>query len=202
MATLKNGILIDPQVHQRIYPGLEKGHLPRVHALVIHQTGAPTAQHTFNSYQNSGHGAHFLIDKSGTIYQTAHLNRKAHHVGKIKSKCYETRICSKIQLQAAATILFQKGVSYSAITKNLHDAEKIKTYPDRYPLNEDSIGIEIVGNYNTQARAYESVSAVQNQSLQWLLGELFGLFKIAKADVYRHPEVSYKTATEASTATW
>lgn len=53
---------MDPKVQQRLFPGIEKGPLANVNALVIHQTGAPTAQHTFNSYQNGGHGAHFLID--------------------------------------------------------------------------------------------------------------------------------------------
>ncbi len=71
MATLKNGILIDPKVQKRLFTGIEKGPLANVNALVIHQTGAPTAQHTFNSYQNGSHGAHLLIDKMGKIYQTA-----------------------------------------------------------------------------------------------------------------------------------
>lgn len=202
MATLQNGLLKDPKIQQRLFPGIEKGPLGKVNALVIHQTGAPTAQHTFNSYQNGGHGAHFLIDKMGKIYQTAKLNKKAHHVGKIKSKCYETKSCTKAQLQAATQILFKKGQKYSTRVTNLHNSEKLKPYPDRYPLNSDSIGIEIVGNYNNKTKLYESVGPLQNQSLQWLIGELFTLFSITKADVYRHPEISYKMPTEAGTATW
>ncbi|WP_460049479.1 N-acetylmuramoyl-L-alanine amidase [Sessilibacter sp. MAH2] len=78
----------------------------------------------------------------------------------------------------------------------------MKAYPDRYPLNSDSLGIEIVGNYDIKTKAYENVAPLQNQSLQWLIAELFMLFSITKADVYRHPEVSYKMPTEAGTATW
>jgi N-acetyl-anhydromuramyl-L-alanine amidase AmpD len=202
MATLQKGLFKDLKVQQRLFPGIEKGPLTKVNALVIHQTGAPTTQHTFNSYQNGGHGAHFLIDKMGKIYQTANLNKKAYHVGKIKSKCYETKVCTKAQLQAATQILFKKGQKYSTNVTNLHNSEKVKSYPDRYPLNSDSIGIEIVGDYDINAKAYESVGPLQNQSLKWLIGELLTLFSITKADIYRHPKISYKMPSEAGTATW
>ncbi len=202
MSVLNAGILKDTRIIQRIFPGIEKGPLIKVDALVIHQTGAPTAQHSFNSYIKGGNGAHFLIDKQGVIYQTAHLNKKTYHVGKIKSKCYETSACSKSQLHAAMSILSIPGKSYPDRVSDLYKNEKGKNYPDRYPLNEDSIGIEIVGNYNISKKIYESVSGVQNLSLKWLIGELLSHFKITKADIYRHPEVSYKMPSEASTAKW
>ena len=202
MATLIGGILNDPKIRQRIFSGIEKGPLITTKALVIHQTGAPTAQHTFNSYQQGGHGAHFLIDKHGIIYQTANLTRKTYHVGKIKSKCYETKACNKSQLQMITNILLQTGQSYSTSVKDLHNHEKNKAYPDRYPLNEDSIGVEIVGKFDVQKNTYEPVSLLQNQSLQWLIGELFNYFPISKADIYRHPEISYKMPSEAGTARW
>jgi N-acetyl-anhydromuramyl-L-alanine amidase AmpD len=202
VTVLQAGILKDKKIMQRIFPGIEKGPLIKVNALVIHQTGASTAQNSFNSYMNGGNGAHFIIDKQGIIYQTAHLNKKTYHVGKIRSKCYETNVCSKSQLQAVTLILFKAGKSYPDRVSDLHKHEKRKNYPNRYPLNEDSIGIEIVGNYNKSKKIYESVSGLQNQSLGWLIGELFNHFKITKADIYRHPKVSYKTPSEASTAIW
>lgn len=202
MATLKNGLFKDPKVQQRLFPSIEKGPLTNVNALVIHQTGAPTAQHTFNFYEKGDHGAHFLIDKIGNIYQTANLNKKTHHVGKIKSKCYETKACTKSQLQAAVQILSKKGQKYTTSITNLHNSETNKPYPDRYPLNSDSIGIEIVGNYDKKTKVYERVGPLQNQSLQWLIGELCTLFAITKADIYRHPEISYKMPSEAGAATW
>lgn len=153
-------------------------------------------------FQQGGHGAHFFIDKMRKIYQTAKLDKKAFHVGKIKSKCYETKVCTKAQLQVATQILFKKGQKYSISVTNLHNNEKIKSYPDRYPLNSDSIGIEIVGSYDNKTKAYESVGLLQNQSLQWLIGELFTLFPITKADIYRHPEISYKMPSEAGTSAW
>jgi N-acetyl-anhydromuramyl-L-alanine amidase AmpD len=202
VTVLQAGILKDKKIIQRIFPSIEKGPLMIVNALVIHQTGASTAQHSLNSYMNGGNGAHFLIDKQGVIYQTAHLNKKTYHVGKVRSKCYETSVCSKSQLQTVNLILSCPGKSYPSRVSDLHKHEKTKNYPDRYPLNEDSIGIEIVGNYNKSKKIYESVSGLQNQALGWLIGELLNHFKITKADIYRHPEVSYKTPSEASTATW
>ena len=86
---------------------------------------------------------------------------------------------------------------------NLYKHEKAKSYPERYPMNEDSIGIEIVGDYDQSTGEYESVNANQNISLKWLVTELIENFNIDENDdVYRHPDVSYKKQTEASTAKW
>lgn len=202
MSTLKQGLLLDPQITQKVFSGIERGPLGKVNALVIHQTGANTAQQTFNSYARGGHGAHFLIDKKGLIYQTARVTQKAYHVGKIKSKCYETKSCTKVQLQNITQLLFQKGVSYSSRIKNLHHHEKAKPYPDRFPLNSDSLGIEIVGSYDKLKNQYETISPLQNSSLKWLISELYTHFNITSADVFKHPEVSYKMPSEASSATW
>ena len=202
MSTLKQGLLLNPKITQKVFSGIERGALNKVNALVIHQTGANTAQQTFNSYAKGGHGAHFLIDKKGAIYQTARVTQKSYRVGKIKSKCYETKSCTKVQLQSAIQLLFQKGVSYSSRITKLHHHEKAKPYPDRFPLNSDSLGIEIVGSYDKLKKHYEAISPLQNSSLKWLINELYTHFNITSADVYRHPEVSYKMPTEASGATW
>lgn len=50
-------------------------------AIAVHQTDSPTAQATFNAYRTGGNGAHFLIDKPGTVYQTASLQAVCFHVG-------------------------------------------------------------------------------------------------------------------------
>ena len=202
MSTLKQGLLLDPKIKQKIFSGIEHGSLNKVNALVIHQTGANTAQQTFNSYTKGGHGAHFLIDKQGEIFQTARLTQRAYHVGKIKSKCYENKSCTKVQLQNATQLLFQTGISYSSRITNLHNHERAKSYPHRFPLNSDSLGIEIVGSYDNQKKQYQVITPVQNASLKWLINELYTHFRITAADVYRHPEVSYKMPTEASTAQW
>ena len=143
MSKLVNGELQDTKVTKQIYKGLHHGKIAKVNAIVVHQTGAPSAQHTFNSYQSASHGAHFLIDKQGTIYQTALINQIAHHVGRLKSKCIDQPAsCNKNELTAANAVYLQKGISYSVRVKNLHAHEKSKSYPDRYPTNSDSIPIE------------------------------------------------------------
>jgi hypothetical protein len=53
VTVLQAGILKDKKIMQRIFPGIEKGPLLKVNALVIHQTGALSAQNTFNSYLES-----------------------------------------------------------------------------------------------------------------------------------------------------
>lgn len=68
------------------------------------------------------------------------------------------------------------------------------------------IAIEIVGKAQriggqTQ-KVYEPVNAVQNASLKWLINELYALLNLTDDDVYRHPEISRKNLSEASTAKW
>ena len=63
------------------------------------------------------------------------------------------------------------------------------------------MGIELVGAHVSD-KQYEAVTALQNASLQWLLGDLYRHFSVTSADVYRHPEVSYKNPGEAATAVW
>lgn len=194
----KNGMLVDPKVTSKRYTSIEHGPLKTIHAIVVHQTDTSTAQQTFNSYTAGGNGAHFLIDKSGKIYQTASLQKRCYHVGRrIKSKCLEVnkKNCNSKQMTKILAMRWSQQVI--AIDKN----ERQKNYPDRFPVNSDSVGIEIVGKYKDDKK-YEVVTPAQNTSLQWLISELYGHFSLDKDDVYRHPQVSYKQPSEASTATW
>lgn len=202
MSKLINGELKDLKVTQKIYNSLHKGKINKVNAIVIHQTGAPTALHTFNSYTNSSHGAHFLIDKQGGIYQTALTGQICYHVGKLRSRCLQTKQCSAAEISAANAVYLKKGVSYSVKVNDLHQHEKGKSYPDRYPSNSDSVGIEIVGSYDSKSQSYESVNAKQNASLKWLVTELSLHLSLQVGDIYRHPDISYKQPSEAATAVW
>jgi len=93
------------------------------------------------------------------------------------------------------------ALSWTAQIKAIDSLERGKSYPDRYPINSDSIGVEIVGRHLDDKR-YETVTLKQNRSLQWLIAILFEKFLISDSDVYKHPEVSYKNPGEASTAAW
>lgn len=215
-------------IHANRY--IERGDMSQVNGIVIHQTGASTAASTFNSYANPGaNGAHFLIDKDGTIYQTASLHKATNHVGPLLSRCEAEQSCPK---------------SNSGV-KVMHNREKAKNAGERYPSNQDAIGIELVGGYHvaksltesvdargqrtvtlqtdkgqtilyegvsekalagmkyemTQKREiYEMVTSKQNESLQWLMGQLQAEFKLSDSEVFAHPVVSRKNQTEASTA--
>ncbi len=199
MSTLDNdGMLLDDKVSLKRYTSIEHGNLTRVSAVVVHQTDAPSAQHTFNAYDSGGNGAHFLIAKNGQIYQTASTLKRCYHVGRlIKSKCLtlDKNSCDSVEM---AKILAK---SWSNQIKALDAHERQKSYPERYPINSDALGIEIVGRHIDDTQ-YEAVTPAQNESLQWLLTELYKHFTLTKTDVYRHPEVSYKNPGEAKGASW
>jgi N-acetyl-anhydromuramyl-L-alanine amidase AmpD len=76
-----------------------------------------------------------------------------------------------------------------------------KQVPQRYPSNEDSVGIEIVGAVAGQG-VYETVNAQQNASLRWLIAELTSTFGIPMTEIFRHPAVSRKNPSEAESALW
>jgi len=198
-----DGMADDPRIIPKRFKLIEHGNLGIVHAIVVHQTASNTEQQTFNSYLHPGKlneatGAHFLIAKNGTIYQTASLNKRCYHVGRyIKSKCLELKQknCSNEKSIQASTI------AWSAKKVQIDLAERAKPYPDRFPVNEDSVGIELVGK-NIGEKTYEAVTTSQLSSLQWLIAELNSLFTLKDTDVYRHPEVSYKNEGEAASARW
>ncbi|VBB11512.1 peptidoglycan recognition protein family protein [Burkholderia stabilis] len=198
----KQGHVDAERVILKIYSSIERGAMTQVNGIVVHQTGGATASSTFNSYSNTSHvpnGAHFLIDKDGTIYQTASLNRITNHVGKLQSRCITTLKCSAANLRAARR-------AYQTGPAAFHRHESRKAFPDRYPSNSDAIGIELVGMYypdeKTAEPIYESVTPEQNSSLKWLVRELSETLNVEMREVYRHPEVGRKNATEASTARW
>jgi N-acetyl-anhydromuramyl-L-alanine amidase AmpD len=77
----KDGMINNNKVILKRFPHIEHGNLPAVKAIVVHQTDAPTAKHTFNAYNSGGNGTHFLIAKDGLIFQTASLKKRCYHVG-------------------------------------------------------------------------------------------------------------------------
>jgi N-acetyl-anhydromuramyl-L-alanine amidase AmpD len=201
---LKNdkGKIIDGKVKVQIEPNLEHGSLVAVNALVMHQTGGSDAAGALASYKNKGaSGAHFLIDKDGTIYQTARVDKRTYHVGKIQSRCDNLKSCSPDDATAIRTIMHpKKKVPYPAKVKQLHEHEMQKSYPNRYPSNDDSLGIEVVGK--PTKGIYEDPTDQQAASVKWLVAGLLDLFGLTTEDVYRHPQVSYKDATEAKSVKW
>ncbi len=200
-ATLKidaDGMIVDARVKAARSIGLEHGDMKAVHGIIVHQTDAPTAKSTLDSYKRAGaNGAHILIDKDGTIYQTASVHKRTQHVGALKARCIVENRCTPVEIKA-----------YSKFDpEGMHKREMAKSVPDRYPSNNDSIGIELVGKSapsptDPKIAIYEVVTDAQNKSLAWLTTMLGSALGVSMKEVFRHPDVSRKQASEASTAKW
>ncbi len=194
------GHVIDSRVVLSVSASIERGKLAAVSGIIVHQTGGATATSSLNSYANpKANGAHFLIDKDGTIYQTASIYQQTWHVGSLKARCVAEFRCSPADKAGL------KKFSPSAE----HKRESAKAVPDRFPSNKDSIGIELVGGLTpgkpgepSEKRIYETVTTEQNASLHWLVQGLRDLFSVPPTEVFRHPMVSRKNPTEAATASW
>ena len=204
MLYITRGGLVDAErIKIKIFPNIERGKMEQVSGIVVHQTNSPTAQGTFNSYVSKGaNGAHFLIDKDGMIYQTASLFRVTNHVGYLQSRCVITQKCTPTELKHAQDL--EKILGVRQRSEAIHANEKVKQWPDRYPSNADSIGIEIVGQAvgPSGKEVYEPVTEPQNATLKWLIKELTETLNVSMHEVYKHPEIGRKNPSEASTAKW
>ena len=130
------GVISDSRIINSISSYIEHGPMPVVQGIIVHQTDSSTASSSLNSYSNpKANGAHFLIDKDGTIYQTASVYKSTWHVGKLRSRCLAEMTCEPAELKLA-----QKWDP-----NGTHRREKVKNVPNRFPSNDDSIGIELVG---------------------------------------------------------
>jgi hypothetical protein len=159
-----HGYVLNARVQRTPRPLIERGVLQRISGIIVHQTGGASGASSLSSYtMQNATGAHFLIDKDGTIYQTASLFRQTWHVGRLRARCVAEYRCSPAELQALK--------SFSPRTE--HRMEMAKQVPQRYPSDEDSIGIEIVGavvagkgQNPAEQGVYETVNEQQNTSLR------------------------------------
>lgn len=172
-------------------PALEHGALQGPHALVLHRTVSSTARSSLNAFAR-GIGTHFLIDKDGTIYQTASLLQKTYHVGPIRSRCFEEGTCDAAEQSAVESL--ERRQAY----REVHNREKVKPYPDRFPMNEDSVGIEVVAMYTEATRQWDPPTPEQSESITLLARILKTQYSLTDADIYEHDRISRKTAGEGA----
>ncbi|MEN6507722.1 MAG: peptidoglycan recognition family protein, partial [Smithella sp.] len=189
------GMIENLRIKQKRFLGIEKNNIAKlggvvqINGIVVHQTHTSTAQETFNSYKDGKAGAHLLIDKDGTIYQTASIYKVAHHVGQMRSRCIAQHSCDPTETQKYNRMKWQDQVRYGKI-------EKRKIFPYRYPSNDDSIGIEIVSKALPNNDScinkliFESVTSEQNNSLKWMVAELTVTLNISMEEIYRHSDVA------------
>jgi len=203
----------DPHIKVRRFPAVEKASMETVSGIIIHQTDSEDESAVFSSYgRANANGAHFLIARNGVIYQTASLLRSTRHVGKIKARCLAEHRCTAAEL-----------VQYRQFSpEKTNRLEMLKSVPQRYPSNFDSIGIEAVGKcrlpghismppglneiqknvFMEKFGVYDPLTGPQQTAPQYLVRGLADTLKIPSREVHKHPDISYKQPTEASTAVW
>jgi len=194
------GYVRDSHVTLALRPMIDHGPMSQVNGIIVHQTGGATARSALDAYLVQGaNGAHFLIDKDGTIYQTASVHRVTHHVGHLKPRCRVEMRCTPAET---------KALTGKRAGKEIGRIEAAKPWPDRYPGNADAIGIELVGAATPKAGGaandfeYEAVTPAQQKSFDWLLPRLLDHFKVDAKEVFRHPDVSWKQPSEAASVRW
>ncbi len=191
-----DGYLTDPNITRTSIPALERNPLPDVNGIVMHRTTGSTAQGTINHWrdQDRPNGTHFLIDRDGTIHQTASLNSNTAHVGNIRSRAeVEGTLTPEGRQELAATRRLPTN-DYADVSR----LESARPYPDRYPTNRDSIGIEVVATYNERSRTWQEPTEAQRASIQRLVGSLQQNYGLNDRDVYEHDRISYKTQGEGA----
>lgn len=176
---------------------IEKGELTAVSAIVLHRTGGGSADGALSSFKSTAIGSHFVVDKDGTIIQAASLGKVTYHVGKIRSRCQESNTCDEDELKALKE-LREKHTGYGAYVAALHKHESAKVYPDRYPNNSDSLGIEVVSRYDDKTKTWEAPTAQQKAAIKELVDRLKVCFGLGQADIYEHDKISYKISGEGA----
>lgn len=194
--TRRKEVLVDAYVDQDGYvqnagfihkpiKALERGPIRGPAAIVLHRTVSSTASSTLNAFRR-GIGTHFLIDKDGTIYQVASLKQYTAHVGPIRVRCLAEGKCPPADLDRIKRFTPRQG----------HDHEKAKPYPDRYPMNEDSVGIEVVAMYHEGNATWDAPTPEQETAIRRVIRILKKSYGLEDRDVYAHDLISRKTAGE------
>lgn len=196
----KDGWVIDNKIHKEHRPAIEKSSIGSVKALVLHRTGSGTAQSVLNAWKTKPEGTHFLISETGKIYQTASLIKQCWHAGKLYSRCRTTSSCEKEDALAIEALLHKKNTNWGRKFTLVTRHELKKEYPDRFPHNMDSIGIEIVGSISNIKEVYEIPNTLQLNSLFWLVDELISLYELSIKDIYAHGKIAHKDKNKSEGA--
>ena len=219
----KDADLLEPAsvVTQEIDGYLEHGKRSATNAIVLHMTGGG-APGTLDKYMNKEKkkfvaGAHFLITKTGEIIQTAKLSYETSHVGPVRPKGYRPNgDNNNTEIKSLLTddeihVLRKAHTTFTAKKNELHDLQMKKSYKSdmndkdsRLPYNGDSIGIEFeaLDDEATKPKSqtnvkYDSLTEKQITSGKRLVKFLKDYYKLTDADIFEHPDISYKTRAEA-----
>ena len=195
-----NGIIQDNNVELKIYSSIQHGVMNQVAAIVLHRTDSSNANSTLQAYaKGKKSGAHLLIEKSGKIYQTAKLNQKCWHVGILQSRCQTEGDCGSEENETISALIHQKGLSFGRRARNLSHHEVKKKYPNRYPSNDDSIGIEVVGRFSSTNKTFDEPTSQQLESLRLIVDKIATEYSLnPDDDVYSHGAIARKQPSEGT----
>lgn len=197
---IENGKLMAEGVEIKTYSSIEHQNISQITSLVLHRTDSTTANGTLDAYaKGKKAGAHFLIDKSGNIYQTASMLKACWHVGILLPRCQIEKNCNPKELKTIFALIHEKGIGFGQRARNLSRHETNKSYPLRYPSNTDSIGIEVVGKFLPSEKSFEKPTPQQLKSLKWLVEILAKEYNLdIKSDVYAHGAIARKEVSESA----
>jgi N-acetyl-anhydromuramyl-L-alanine amidase AmpD len=196
----KEGWINNSKITKEHRSAIEHSPIGIVNAVVLHRTDSSNAASVLNAWKTKTEGTHFLISENGTIYQTASLKKQCWHVGKLYAKCSITSSCTEADAKAMEAILHKKNMSWGQKFKLITRGELKKSYPERFPHNHDSLGIEIVGMIKAGSEIYESPNKSQMDSIFWLLDEIVSTYQVSLKDIYAHGEIAHKEESEGAAA--
>lgn len=198
---LEGGFVNDSRVVKHQINNIEHAPMGTVSAITLHQTNSPSAQSTLNGWQTRKEGAHFLIGEDGTIYQVASLNNQTWHVGQLQARCVNQKACSEYEAQYYRELddkyRDQKNPNWAARANEIYAHEREKDFPDRYPFNSESIGIELVGEPDAKG-VYPEPNAAQAASLKQLVAGLKQSFGIENKNIFKHGQTGTRYPSECA----
>jgi N-acetyl-anhydromuramyl-L-alanine amidase AmpD len=192
----KDGWVNNPIITTEPRPMIEHEPIGSIRAVVLHRTATANANSVLNAWNTQNEGAHFLISELGNIYQTASLKRQCWHVGKIYARCRTTGTCTEQDAKYLEGILRKKNTNWGSKFILITKHELSKNYPQRFPHNHDSLGIEVVGEIKSNCEIYEMPSQLQLKSVIWLLDELVATYGFSLKDIYAHGKIAHKNKSE------
>lgn len=186
MPMVTDGIVRDRHIEVKIYPQIEHGPMTDVSGIVLHQTSNDYILKTMAAYRfrPAGNGTHFLINPAGQILQTARITQICWHVGRIKAYCQQIHKCTPTDDQMLAKIEKEYKSNKAEKDRMIDAWEQKKSALNRYPTNNDAIGIEVVGA--PKGDAYVSPTEAQNQSSRWLVRALILTLQLDRERIFPH----------------
>lgn len=196
----REGFMTASWITRTPIPAISHAPMPQVNGIVLHRTESSTAASTLATWRtrDAATGAHFLIDRDGTVHQTVSVNQQAWHVGAIRSRGeVEGTITPDDQRELDAARNGQAEWRGSAV-RAVSRIESGRPYPERYPTNADSIGIEVVGRYHPATKRWDDPTPDQTAAINRLMESLQRNFGLSNEDVYEHDAISRKTPGEGA----